>query len=852
MAVVGRVRSPGPPTTEASTRIVSRLRALMAEFQALGVAPENAGAMGVASRFASERVRLDAGGRVQVDVSVVDTSDAALSALRQHDLDIEIVNVDLGIVEGWVPVAHLEALAAEPIVSKVRPPSYASRRTGSVTSQGDAIHRCNAARAGGITGAGVTVGVISDGVSGLAASQASGNLGAVSVLSPGSGDEGTAMLEIVHDCAPGAALAFSTGAPTSLAFISAVSGLRSAGARIIVDDLGFYGEPFFEDGPVAASDRVAGAAVLRVSAAGNDRKAHYRSPFVPSLFDPEVPGTRHDFGGGDTLMRFDVPGGTVATVILQWANRFGAAGDDYDLCVRDTGGTLVGCSVDVQDGNDDPIEALDLTCSAPAGSSCAGDVQVTLFSGVARTLELFCLRCQLAEFAVPAGSIVGHPGGPEVLAVAAAPASNPAIIEPFSSAGPAAIQFPAPASRPKPDLTGIDGVTTSRPGFAPFFGTSAAAPHVAAVAALVYQKNGTLTPAQARAILTASAVNLLGAGFDADSGFGRADAVNALAATALPIFLGGVFVAVGDLDGDGRAELITGPGAGRVAEVRAFDATGTQRLSYQVYDAGFQGGIRVAACDFDGDGRADILSVAGPGGGPHVRLLKFDAAGAFLGDLASFLAYDPGLRSGLFVGCGDLDGDGVPEIVLGVDAGGGPHVRTFRYTPGTPGNVTAFVDFFAYDPGFRGGIRVAAGNVDGSDRASVVTGAGPGGGPHVRVLRWSGTAFVEQAGFLVYDAGFRSGIHVAAGDVLGDARAEIVTGADAGGGPHLRVWTGSGADTGVSFFAYAPSFTGGVRVAAGPVAGVRSIVTGAGPGGGAHVGLFTGTGQPLGGGFLAY
>jgi hypothetical protein len=260
----------------------------------------------------------------------------------------------------------------------------------------------------------------------------------------------------------------------------------------------------------------------------------------------------------------------------------------------------------------------------------------------------------------------------------------------------------------------------------------------------------------------------------------------------------------------------------------------------------------VAACDFDGDGRADILSVVGPGGGPHVRILKFDAAGAFLGDLASFLAYDPGFVGGLFAACGDLDGDGVPEIVLGVDAGGGPHVRTFKYTPGTPDSVTAFVEFFAYDPGFRGGIRVAAGNLDGSDRASLITGAGPGGGPHVRVLRWSGSALVERASFLVYDPGFRNGVFVAAADLLGDGRAEILTSADAGGGPHLRVWTGSGADTGVSFFAYDPAFTGGVRVAAGPVGGAPAIVTGAGAGGGPHVGLFTGAGAPVGGGFLAY
>jgi hypothetical protein len=232
--------------------------------------------------------------------------------------------------------------------------------------------------------------------------------------------------------------------------------------------------------------------------------------------------------------------------------------------------------------------------------------------------------------------------------------------------------------------------------------------------------------------------------------------------------------------------------------------------------------------------------------------MQFDGAGQFAGDLANFFAYDPGFVGGLFAACGDLDGDGVPEIILGVDSGGGPHVRTFKYIAGTPGTPPGLVDFFAFDTGFRGGVRVAAGNVDGSDRASLVIAAGPGGGPHVRVLRWDGIQLVEQLGFFVYDPGFTGGIFVAAGDLTGDGMAEIVTAADAGGGPHVRVWTGAGVDTGVSFFAYPTAFLGGVRAAAGPVGGTPAIVTGTGPGGGPHVGLFTGAGVPINAGFFAY
>src|SRR5262249_32127533 len=286
----------------------------------------------------------------------------ALDSLRRHGLDIEVVNKDFGIVQGWIAVENIEALAGEPVVVKVRPPSYATPRTGQVNSQGDSIHRCDQARSRGFNGAGVKVGVISNGVSGLATSQAAGELGFVQVLSSGSGDEGTAMLEIIADCAPGAALAFG-GVGTSLEFVGAVNSLRDAGAQIIVDDLGFYGDPVFEDSPIALNDRAVGATVLRVSAAGNDGLSHYAGTFAAGIFDPQVPGTRHNFGGGDTLLRVRIPAsptGQVAPLFLHWSNPFGAAGDDYDLCVRQTNGLLLACSRAVQDGNDDPIEVVSL------------------------------------------------------------------------------------------------------------------------------------------------------------------------------------------------------------------------------------------------------------------------------------------------------------------------------------------------------------------------------------------------------------------------------------------------------------------------------------------------------------
>ena len=110
--------------------------------------------------------------------------------------------------------------------------------------------------------------------------------------------------------------------------------------------------------------------------------------------------------------------------------------------------------------------------------------------------------------------------------------------------------------------------------------------------------------------------------------------------------------------------------------------------------------------------------------------------------------------------------------------------------------------FFAYDPAFGGGVTVAAGDVDGDGRADIITGAGPGGGPHVKVF--SGADLSELASFFAYDAAFGGGVNVAAGDVNGDGLADIVTGAGLGGGPHVKVFSGADLSELASFFAYDP------------------------------------------------
>src|SRR5262245_58392528 len=146
--------------------------------------------------------------------------------------------------------------------------------------------------------------------------------------------------------------------------------------------------------------------------------------------------------------------------------------------------------------------------------------------------------------------------------------------------------------------------------------------------------------------------------------------------------------------------------------------------------------------------------------------------------------YNSTFRGGVSVAVGDVTGDGVRDVVTAPGMSGGPHVKVFD---GQTGQEVA--GFMAYNPAFTGGVSVAVGNVNGDGTADIITGAGPGGGPHVRVF--SGASGQELIGFMAYNPNFTGGVSVAAGDTNGDGRAEIVTGAMAGGGPHVKVFSGA-------------------------------------------------------------
>jgi hypothetical protein len=283
--------------------------------------------------------------------------------------------------------------------------------------------------------------------------------------------------------------------------------------------------------------------------------------------------------------------------------------------------------------------------------------------------------------------------------------------------------------------------------------------------------------------------------------------------------------------------IYTGVGGGSAPNLRVFTLGGSLLSSFFAFDPAFTGGVRVAAGDLNGDKHADIIAAAGPGGGPHVKV--FDGITGNL--LSSFDAYATSFTGGVYVAVGDVNGDGVPDIVTGAGAGGGPQVKVFN---GIQGNLLQ--SFLAYDSSFTGGVRVAVGDVNGDGFADIITGAGPGGGPQVKVF--SAVQDKLLTSFFAFDAGFQGGVTVAAGDVNGDGHADIVAGAGPGGGPQVKVFDGIQGNLLESFFAFAPSFQGGVNVAVGDLNGDGrpDVVAGAGPGGAPSVRAFSAVdGSPL-------
>jgi subtilisin family serine protease len=543
-------------------------------------------------------------------------------------------------ISGRAPVSALADMAATSGLKFLRP-TLAMVRSASAKSQGDRSLRADLARReAGVNGKGVRIGVLSDSYDCLpgafeegapftraADDIANGDLPRDPLIlkdlaiwpNGNCSDEGRAMMQLIHDVAPGSPLAFYTAFVSEADFAAGIRALAAAGSKVIVDDVIYFAEPMFEDGIIAqAVDDVHRDGVAYFSSAGNDARNSYESRFRLST-DVGISGARHDFASGravDGLQTVTAGASSITYLPFNW--------DQPSISANGTRGALSDVDVWFYDMNGDPIEPCSsdpeqLVCQIPGIDSNVGfdaievpilvnfseeDIQVQvgieLYEGPAPNyIKYVWFDADLGVFSVDeydtaSGTVYGHANAAGAEAVGASawyqteewgsplrPQCFPACLNSFSSAGGVPVFFgkngrrlPLPDVRLKPGITGPDGGntsfflfdldfevpgTTEPDGIPNFFGTSASAPHVAAVAALLLDQRARDIAARKRFIgprnltpdliywalrLTADDMKLRNfggdigpqrvdnaQGFDFDTGFGFVDAQRALRAT---------------------------------------------------------------------------------------------------------------------------------------------------------------------------------------------------------------------------------------------------------------------------------------------------------------------------------
>ncbi len=527
-------------------------------------------------------------------------------------------------VSGWLPLTSISALADLQTLRSARP-SYAISRVGEVTSEADQALTADIARdLFDVDGTGITVGILSDSFSASVGANgsydediASGDLpDDVEILADiFSGiDEGRAMAQLIYDLAPGTELAFRTAFRGAADFANGILELVAAGADVIVDDIGYLDQPFFQDGVIAqAVDQAVAAGVPYFSAAGNSGADSYEADFQ---FGLQFGNYRlHDFDPGnevDIFQSFTLDPGEGIDLSFQWDEPFRSSGgsgatNDLDIFIFDspdlTTGNVVAASVDdnIRSGNAFEIfNFINNTSSTQdfhivigrnvlQGGDDPGRLKYIDFDGRASNLE----------YATNSPTSFGHPNAEGAAAVGAAfyldtPAfgTTPPLLESFSSLGGTEILFDTagnrlatPELRQTVDFVAVDGTNTTFFGgdigddsgnFPNFFGTSAAAPHAAAVAALMLEAANEAgldpTPQDIYTALEASAIDMdnpftagFDVGYDAASGFGliQADlAIDILLNNLLPD--GEIIDGTNDRDilvGTPGDDIITGFGA---------------------------------------------------------------------------------------------------------------------------------------------------------------------------------------------------------------------------------------------------------------------------------------------------
>ena len=455
------------------------------------------------------------------------------------------------VVSGYFPVDKITQLESVAGLQFVQPAYTPLKSVGLVTSQGDVALKADVAKSVyGVTGAGSKIGILSDtynALGGAPAGVASGDLPAgvqvLSDLSSGA-DEGRGMAELVHDIAPGANIAFNTAFTGQAGFANGIKALANAGCNIIVDDVLYFAEPFFQDGIIAqAVDEVVKNKVTYFSAAGNNANTSYENTFNNTGIVVPGWGVAHDFGNGDIKQTFTIAPFGSFRVILQWDDPFysvsGGAGakTDLDLLVYINGALTFASASDNLGG--DPVEGLFLQSNSPTPVSV--EIVITKYAGPDPG---YIKWVHFGNGGVPtfiehdtkSSTCVGHANAEGAIAVGASayfntPAFNAnlstAVINSYSSKGGDFVFIKKDGKktgrgqgkrRDKPEITAVDGTNTTFFGsdisqdadaFPNFFGTSAAAPHAAAVAALMQEaKRNKLNPANVLSIMRNSALDM--------------------------------------------------------------------------------------------------------------------------------------------------------------------------------------------------------------------------------------------------------------------------------------------------------------------------------------------------------
>lgn len=521
---------------------------------------------------------LDAADRVAVRITAQDVA-AIAPPLRSLGFQTTGTLAENHLIEGYLPISALgatQALVDQGLLG-VLPILRPMTSAGSVSDQADVVLETDRVRAtlpNGFDGTGIRVANLSDSYnnrggapSDVTAGDLPSGVNVLDDLGSGGTDEGRAMLQLVHDVAPGSPLAFATAFKGEASFAQNIRNLADpnlGNSKIIADDVIYFAEPYFQDGIVAQAvdDVVANRGVAYFSSAGNQAAKAYESTAFAAAADSGgvFSGSFHDFNpaaGVDTRQRITIPNGQTISLALQWDDPYyTASGVDTDVdifLVNPNNQQVVAGAFDDNIANQTPFEFLQFTNNTASTGTTAFDLMIQRFSGPSPGRIKYINyggNVTITEFNTASGTIFGHAASANAIAVGAAPYSNQTTPESFTSVGPSTILFQAngtpkasPEVRQKPDVTAIDGTDTTffgsdsdGNGKPNFFGTSAAAPHAAAVAAVVRQANPGFTPIQIYDRLRNTADASIGSpGVDNVTGHGIINAYDAIYAPIQPV-----------------------------------------------------------------------------------------------------------------------------------------------------------------------------------------------------------------------------------------------------------------------------------------------------------------------------